>query len=116
KPKLTSVLASSRIPTNQPMHSLTTRLLLKTLAVLSLSPVALCGGDQLYTVNSLDAQIRRVNPVTFSTISAVSMPAAGFPVKWANGLATNPLTGELFVLLTVGLGTGTDPARRLGKV
>jgi len=53
-----------------------------------------------------------VDPLTGTVINNVAMTATGFSIRWANGLATHPFTGELFVMLTI---TGTT-ARQLGKV
>lgn len=93
------------------MHTLRTAFLPACLALLA--PPALCGGgDKLYAVSSSDNLIRHVDPITHQTLAAVAMVAPSATIKWANGLATHPLTGEVFVLLTVSGQTG----RQLGKV
>lgn len=76
------------------------------------APAFAAGGDKLYAVNSSDAVIRQVDPVTLQTIASATMSAPSVTISLANGLATHPLTGEVFVLLTI---SGTN-ARQLGKV
>jgi hypothetical protein len=94
-------------------HLISRNLLLATLAACALPSLGICnGGDRLYTVNSSDPNIRRVDPLTMTTKATVLMSAAGYTIKYANGLALNPVTGKLFVLCTV---TGTS-ARLLGTV
>jgi hypothetical protein len=53
-----------------------------------------------------DDLLRVVNPSTGGTISSVAITLAGKGVPFANGLATNPVTGELFALLKLDGQTG----------
>src|SRR5262245_45493575 len=55
----------------------------------------------LYSVSSDDDLLRIINPSTGATISSVAITVAGSGVSVANGLATHPLTGELFALVTL---------------
>jgi hypothetical protein len=60
----------------------------------------------LYSVSRDDDLLRVVNPSTGSTISSVPITLAGRGVSFANGLATHPVTGELFALLKLDGQTG----------
>ena len=66
----------------------------------------------LYSVSRDDDLLRVINPSTGSTISSVAITLAGRGVSFANGLATNPVTGELFALLKLDGQTG----RQLVKI
>jgi len=55
----------------------------------------------LYSVSRDDDLLRVINPSTGATISSVAITLAGRGVSFANGLATHPVTGELFALLTL---------------
>jgi len=55
----------------------------------------------LYSVSRDDDLLRVINPSTGATISSVAITLAGRGVSFANGLATHPITGELFALLTL---------------
>lgn len=56
----------------------------------------------LYTVSSNgDDQLRTVDPLTALTLSSVTITLAGETVTGGTGLATNPLTNELYALLTI---------------
>ena len=56
----------------------------------------------LYSVSSNeDDQLRTVDPTSGATLSSITITLSGSTVRMANGLATNPLTGELFALLTL---------------
>jgi len=66
----------------------------------------------LYSVSRDDDLLRVINPSTGSTISSVAITLTGRGVSFANGLATNPLTGELFALLKLDGQTG----RQLVKI
>ena len=94
-------------------HSILTRLAAPVAATLLLTSSAICGGgDKLYAVSAADAVFRQVDPVTLQTIASATMSAPTYTLKYANGLATHPGTGEVYVLLTPSSGTG----RLLGKV
>ena len=66
----------------------------------------------LYSVSRDDDLLRVINPSTGSTISSVAITLAGKGVAFANGLATNPVTGELFAILKLDGQTG----RQLVKI
>jgi hypothetical protein len=66
----------------------------------------------LYSVSRDDDLLRVINPSTGSTISSVAITLAGRGVSFGNGLATNPVTGELFALLKLDGQTG----RQLVKI
>ena len=63
----------------------------------------------LYSISRDDDLLRRVSPSTGTTISSVAITLAGRGVSSGNGLATHPVTGELFALLAL---TG-QPGRQL---
>ena len=63
-------------------------------------------GHTLYSISRDDDLLRVVNPSTGSTISSVPITLAGRGVSFANGLATHPVTGELFALLKLDGQTG----------
>ena len=56
---------------------------------------------ELFAVSPRDALFRVINPEDASTISAISMTLPGKTVLGGTGLATDPLTGELWVMLRV---------------
>jgi hypothetical protein len=58
-------------------------------------------GRILYSVSRDDDFLRVVDPSTGHTISSVPITLAGKVVSFGNGLATNPVTGQLFGLLTL---------------
>ena len=66
----------------------------------------------LYSVSRDDDLLRVINPSTGSTISSVAITLAGKGVAFANGLATHPVTGEIFALLKLDGQTG----RQLVKI
>ena len=55
----------------------------------------------LYSISRDDDLLRIVNPSTGGTISSVPITLAGRIVSFGNGLATHPVTGQLFALLTL---------------
>ena len=63
----------------------------------------------LYSISRDDDLLRVVNPSTGGTISSVPIRLAGKVVSFGTGLATHPVTGQLFALLTL---TG-QPGRQL---
>lgn len=69
---------------------------------------ASAGAQTLYSVTSGDDQLRVVDPSTAATVSAVTITVAGDAVTGATGLATNPSTQTLYVLLKLG-GGGSQP-------
>ena len=71
------------------------------LIFLVLAPSAAHAGRILYSISRDDDQLRVVNPSTGSTISSVPITLAGKLVSFGNGLATHPVTGRLFALLTL---------------
>ena len=58
-------------------------------------------GRILYSISSDDDLLRVVDPSTGGTISSVPITLAGKIVSRGNGLATHPVTGQLFSLLTL---------------
>ena len=60
----------------------------------------------LYSVSRDDDLLRVINPSTGGTIASVAITLAGKGVVFANGLATHPVTGELFALLKLDGQTG----------
>jgi uncharacterized repeat protein (TIGR01451 family) len=70
-------------------------------ALLALPAVAAEPGLPLYTVSSVDNQLRSVDPLTGRTLSAVSITLGGATLEAASDLARDPKTGEIFALLQV---------------
>jgi hypothetical protein len=66
----------------------------------------------LYSISRDDDLLRLVNPSTGGTISSVPITLTGKGVSFGNGLATHPVTGELFALLKLDGQTG----RQLVKI
>ena len=64
----------------------------------------------LYSISRDDDLLRVVNPSTGSTISSVPITLAGRGVSFGNGLATHPVTGQLFALLKLDGQTGRQLA------
>jgi hypothetical protein len=60
----------------------------------------------LYSISRDDDLLRVINPSSGSTISSVPITLAGQVVSFGNGLATHPVTGQLFALLTLDGQTG----------
>jgi len=58
-------------------------------------------GRALYSISRDDDLLRVVDPSTGGTVSSVPITLAGKIVSFGNGLATNPVTGQLFALLTL---------------
>ena len=58
-------------------------------------------GRILYSISSDDDLLRVVDPSTGGTVSSVPITLAGKVVSFGNGLATHPITGQLFGLLTL---------------
>jgi hypothetical protein len=58
-------------------------------------------GRILFSISNDDDLLRVVDPSTGDTISSVPITLAGRVVSFGNGLATHPITGELFALLTL---------------
>ena len=63
-------------------------------------------GRALYSISRDDDLLRLVNPSTGSTISSVAITLTGKGVSFGNGLATHPVTGQLFALLKLDGQTG----------
>ena len=55
----------------------------------------------LYSISRDDDLLRVIDPSTGGTISSVQITLAGKIVSFGNGLATHPVTGQLFGLLTL---------------
>jgi len=80
--------------------------------VLLLVAAPACAQAILYSVSSdpLDNSLRRLDPASGGTISFVTMIATGKTIVSGTGLATHPLTGQLFGLLTFEDSPGGLPA------
>jgi hypothetical protein len=78
----------------------------KILIFMVLAPSAAYAGRILYSISRDDDLLRVVNPSTGSTISSVAITLTGKQVSFGNGLATHPVTGELFALLKLDGQTG----------
>jgi len=76
---------------------------------MALAPSTVHAGRILYSISRDDDLLRVVNPSTGGTISSIPITLAGKVVSFGNGLATHPVTGQLFALLTL---TG-QPGRQL---
>jgi hypothetical protein len=63
-------------------------------------------GRTLYSISGDDDLLRVIDPSTGSTISSVAITLAGRGVAFANGLATHPVSGQLFALLKLDGQTG----------
>lgn len=63
-------------------------------------------GSTLYTVDQSSTRLRTINPATGATLT--SIPMTGISFSGANGLATHPVTGALYVLLRAGGGGGGE--------
>ena len=63
-------------------------------------------GGALYSISRDDDLLRLVNPSTGGTISSVAITLTGKGVSFGNGLATHPVTGQLFALLKLDGQTG----------
>jgi hypothetical protein len=70
-----------------------------TLVLMAFVPLRAYAEQILYSISRDDDLLRVVNPSNGSTISSVPITLAGQVVSFGNGLATHPLTGELFALL-----------------
>lgn len=70
------------------------------LAALGCLSIPLPGqGDRWFTVNSLDADLRRIDPMNAATLQSRAMSTTAGTIVGANGLAVHPRTGEVFVVL-----------------
>jgi hypothetical protein len=74
------------------------------------APLANAQSLPLYAVDSNDATLAAVDPLTGTILSSVTMTMTGFTVNFANGLAQNPQGGQLFVILSVTGQTGRELA------
>jgi hypothetical protein len=72
---------------------------IQMLMIFLASPVH--AGRILYSVSRDDDFLRVVDPSTGGTVSSVPITLAGKVVSFGNGLATSPVTGQLFGLLTL---------------
>src|SRR5439155_138658 len=55
--------------------------------------------ERLFSVAATDDQLRLLDPASGTTLSSVRITLPGETVAGATGLATHPLTGELWALL-----------------
>jgi hypothetical protein len=57
-------------------------------------------GDHVYTVSTTDGMIRRINPLTGTTLSSVQMiTTAPATVTGCNGLVRHPASGQLYAIV-----------------
>ena len=77
-----------------------------TLVFIGFVPLPAYAQRILYSISRDDDLLRVVNPSTGSTISSVPITLAGQVVSFGNGLATHPVTGQLFALLKLDGQTG----------
>lgn len=80
--------------------------LVMTFGFMASMPLSAYADRILYSVSRDDDLLRAINPSTGSTLSSVPITLSGRGVAFANGLATNPVTGELFALLKLDGQTG----------
>jgi Right handed beta helix region len=80
-------------------RTLSTLFIVTTLLILC--PLRGEAQQAFYFVSSLDDQLRIIDATTAVTVSSVTISLSGKVVKWANGLAKHPQTGQLFALLTL---------------
>ena len=73
-----------------------------TVALTFFAALPAYAGRILFSISSDDYYLRVVDPSTGGTISSVPITLAGKIVSRGNGLATHPVTGQLFALLTLG--------------
>ena len=71
------------------------------LMLMNFAPSPVHAARILYSVSRDDDFLRVVDPSTGHTISSVPITLAGKIVSFGNGLATHPITGQLFALLTL---------------
>ncbi len=62
----------------------------------------------LYSVSSTDNLLRRVDPASAATLGSVSINFPGKTVEGATGLATQPLTEELWAILKIANQSGRE--------
>jgi hypothetical protein len=74
---------------------------LATIGLILLVALPAYAGRILYSISVDDNLLRVVDPSTGDTISSVPITLAGNIVLRGNGLATHPVTGKLFALLTL---------------
>jgi hypothetical protein len=77
-----------------------------TLVFIAFAPLPAYAGRILYSLSRDDDLLRVVNPSTAVTLSSVPITLVGKVVFRGNGLATHPITGQLFALLQVDGPTG----------
>jgi len=75
------------------------RMALCAVAVLALVAGSASAQGTLLSVSQSDAQLRTINPATAATTGSVTMTLAGQTILGANGLATHPVSGQVFVVL-----------------
>jgi FG-GAP-like repeat len=80
---------------------LTVRACLTTFGLTLFVALPAYAGGILYSISSEDNLLRVVDASTGGTLSSVPITLAGKSVSRGNGLATQPVTGRLFALLTL---------------
>ena len=69
------------------------------LLALALLPVPSFAQTKLFSVDRGTALLREINPQTGATVSNIAMTLPGKTITGATGLATDPVSGQLFALL-----------------
>jgi hypothetical protein len=82
---------------------------LATIGLTFLAALPAYAGRILYSISRDDDLLRVVDLSSGDTISSVPITLAGRIVSFGNGLATHPVTGRLFALLTL----AGQPGRQL---
>ena len=59
-------------------------------------------GSDLYGAEVSSDELHALNPLTGATLTTVNVTVGGNPVDGCNGLATHPVTGELWAIVKVG--------------
>ena len=77
-----------------------------TLVSIAFAPLPAYAGRILYSISRDDDLLRVVDPSTAVTLSSVPIALPGKTVSFGNGLATHPVTRQLFALLTLEGQTG----------
>ncbi len=80
---------------------------------LALTTPTECNGNhaELYSVSAKDDLLRTVDPVSGLTLGEIPITLAGNTVEWANGLAVDPVTGDVYALLAIDGQVGTELVR-----
>lgn len=86
---------------NNKMNTMKSFLILGAIVLGTLALSSVAAADILYSISPRDDLLRAINPATGLTINDVTITLAGETVSGGTGLATNPLTGELYAILKI---------------